>query len=81
MKNKYISFSKNLGLALIAGLAAGAGVAGLSDIITDNKTSIAIASTISEYVAAYSVFLPLHAKNNSYIYRTDKGKFKWGRIY
>ncbi len=56
MKNKYISFAKNMGIAAITGLVAGAGAAELSNLITDNKTATAIASTISEYTAAYAVF-------------------------
>ena len=77
MKNKYISFAKNIGIATVAGIATGAGAAELSNLISDNKTATAIASTISEYVAAYSVFLPLYAKDNQDIYRTSEGKFKW----
>ena len=72
MKNKYISFAKNIGIATVAGIATGAGAAELSNLISDNKTATAIASTISEYVAAYSVFLPLHAKDNQDIYRTSE---------
>jgi len=80
MKNKYFSFAKNLGIAAIAGLAAGAGAAELSSLVTDNKTATAIASTLSEYIAAYAAFLPLHAKDNQDVYRTVEGKFKWGEF-
>jgi len=76
-KNKYFSFAKNLGIAAVAGLAAGAGAAEISSLITDNKTATAIVSTFSEYVAAYAAFLPLHARDNQDIYRTAEGKFKW----
>ena len=77
MKNKYISFAKNMGIAAVAGLAAGAGAAELSNLISDNKTATAIVSTVSEYAAAYAVFLPLHARDNQDIYKTNEGKFKW----
>lgn len=80
MKNKYISFAKNMGIAAITGLVAGAGTAELFNLITDDKTMTAIASTISEYTAAYSVFLPLHARDNMDIYRTEEGKFRWGEF-
>lgn len=80
MNNKYISFAKNIGLATVAGVVAGAGAAELSNLITDNKTITAIVSTVSEYAAGYAVFLPLHARDNQDIYRTNEGKFRWGEF-
>jgi hypothetical protein len=77
MKNKYISFIKNAGIAAATGLAVGAGSAELSNLVTDNKTAVAITSAIGEYAAAYSVFLSLHSQDNEDIYRTYEGKFKW----
>jgi hypothetical protein len=76
MDQKYVSFAKNMVIAGVAGLAAGAGVAELSNLLTDNKTTTAILSTASEYIAAYAAFLPLHAKDNQDIYKTNTGKFK-----
>lgn len=77
MKNKYITFAKNVGIAAVAGIAAGAGAAELSNLITDNKAATAMVSTVSEYTAAYAAFLPLHARDNRDVYRTIEGKFKW----
>jgi len=77
MKSKYLSFAKNAGIGALAGLAAGAGVSELADLISDNHTANAIASTISEYVAAYSAFLPLHARDNKDIYTKENGRFNW----
>ena len=77
MRNKYISFAKNIGIAAVAGLTAGAGIAELSDLITENKTVTAILSTVGEYAAAYAIFLPLHARDNRDVYRDKEGKFKW----
>jgi len=77
MKRKYFSFAKNIGIAAAAGLVAGAGAAELSTLVTDNKTAVAIISTASEYIASYSLFLPLHARDNKDIYRTPEGRFKW----
>ena|SRR3989338_8832473 len=80
MKSKYISFAKNMGIAAVAALAAGAGIAELSDLITDNRTTTAIASTVGEYIVAYAAFLPLHARDNKDIYRDSEGKFKRGEF-
>ncbi len=77
MKNKYLAFAKNLGLSAVAALAAGAGAAELASRVTNNKTVIGIVSGISEYLAAYGVFLPLHAKDNYDIYKDSQGNFKW----
>lgn len=81
MKNKYLAFAKNIGLAAIGGLGVGAGVAELTNLITDKQTVTAITSTVSEYVAAYSIFLPLHARDNRDIYKGGvDGRFKWGEF-
>ena len=77
MRNKYLSFAKNLGISAVAGLAAGAGAASLSSLVTDNHTITAVSSTIAEYAAAYSVFLPLHVRDNRDIYTREDGKFNW----
>jgi len=77
MNKKYLSFATNIGITAFAGLATGIGVAELSNLVTDNKTITAITSTMGEYIAAYAVFLPLHARNNRDIYRTLEGRFKW----
>ncbi len=77
MRNRYLSFAKNIGIAATAGLLAGAGTAELSNLVTDNKTAIAVVSTVSEYIAAYAAFLPLHSRDNRDVYRTKEGKFKW----
>ncbi len=77
MKNKSFLFAKNVVIASAAGLAAGAGAAELSNLFTDNKTITSVISTASEYFTIYGAFLPLHAKDNQDIYRTEKGKFKY----
>ena len=74
--NKYWTFTRNATIGIVAAVSVGLGVAELTDLVTDNKKTISIASTISEYVAGYSAFLPLHAKSNKDIYRDEEGKFK-----
>lgn len=81
MKNKYLSFAKNIGIAAVFGLTAGAGATELSNLITDNNSATAIVSTVSEYAAAYAAFLPLHAKDNQDVYKNSKGKFKWKEFF
>jgi len=76
MVNKYLSFAKNVGIASVAGLAVGAGAAELAHLVSDNKTLTSIVSTLGEYVAAYSVFLPLHARDNPDLYKDEQGNFK-----
>ena len=76
MKNKYFAFAKNSGISLFASLIAGAGAAEICGFITNNETAIGVSSTLSEYIAMYSVFLPLHARDNQDIYRDEFG-FKW----
>lgn len=66
-----------MGLGAVAGIAAGAGIAELSSHISSNKDFISWMSTVSEYVAGYAVFLPLHAKDNQDIYRNNEGEFMW----
>ena len=78
MKSKYVAFAKNAGLAAAFGVAAGAGVAELTDLLFDNATVTAISSTVSEYLAAYAVFLPLHARDNRDVYRRQDGSFNLG---
>lgn len=77
MKNKYLAFAKNVGISSVVGLGMGAGVAELTNLITDKQTVTAITSTVSEYVAAYSIFLPLHARDNRDLYKGDDNRFKW----
>jgi len=81
MKNKYLAYTKNILITSGVSLLTGAAVAGLTRLVTDNDTTISVASTVSEYVAAYSTFLPLHKKNNKDIYYDEQGKFKRKEFY
>jgi len=78
--NKYLAFAKNIGIASGAAVSAGVGGAELADLITNNNTLISITSTLSEYGVGYAVFLPLHARDNRDLYRTEEGGFKWGKF-
>ena len=61
MEHRYLYLTKNMIIAGAAALAAGAGAAELSSLVTDNKTITSAISTVAEYVSFYSAFFPLYA--------------------
>jgi len=77
MENKTLAFAKNFGIGAAAAVLAGVGVSELSDLFTDNGKIIGAFSTISQYVAYFSIFLPLHARDNRDVYLKENGKFNW----
>src|SRR3989344_5324022 len=77
MRNKYMSFLKNSGIAIGAMIAAGVGTSELADYFTDNGKIIGTLSTVSEYIAGFGVFLPLQAIDNKDVYCNKNGKFTY----
>lgn len=79
MRNKYLSYAKNIGIATVASILAGMGASELAKEFTDNGKIIGTISTISEYAASFGVFLPLQTRDNKEIY-TENNKFNLGRF-
>jgi hypothetical protein len=76
MKNKYIAFAKNGAITITVTVAAGIGASEIAKEFTNDGRIIGATSTIAQYIASYSTFLPLHARDNRDIY-TKNGKFDW----
>ena len=74
-KNKSLIFERNVIIATLTGIIAGAIVAEIAHSIAHNHTTIAIASTLAMFIAGTLTFPLLHALSNLDIYYTGKGKF------
>ena len=77
MKNKYLAFLKNTGIATGVMIAAGAGVSELAGLFTNNGKIIGASSTISQYIAGFGAFLPLQAWDNRDVYCDGEGRFNY----
>lgn len=75
MKNKYLSFTKNITLATTLSMLGGIEISRLVNNFTENGKIIGAISTISEFILSYAAFLPLQAQDNRDVYKTTNGEF------
>lgn len=76
MRNKYLSFAKNIVFSAGAVIATGAVASELTSEFTNNGKIIGAVSTIAGYLAGLAVLLPLQARDNREFYTTN-GRFNW----
>ena len=79
LEDETIAFVKNIAISCIPFIGGGIVGAELSDLVSDDGKIISLVSTVSQYIAAYPVFMALYAYDNKDHY-IDNGKWNKKRI-
>lgn len=79
-KHRILAFSKNLVVAGTSFMIGGYLGAKAAKYGTDSKAIISGVSVLSQYIAGFAAFLPLHAMDNYDVYKGEDNKFKYKEL-